>query len=110
MPIRALLFDLDDTLLETHEAHEAAVRLSCRRAAELHPGWTPERVREAFVTTYRMLEAQLEAGAVGFASQALFRTRTWEETLRACGLSPELDAQFWAYVQHAANFMVNQAG
>ncbi len=27
--------------------------------------------------------------------------------LDAAHLEPELDAQFWAYVQHAANFMIN---
>jgi len=27
--------------------------------------------------------------------------------LDAAQLEPELDAQFWAYVQHAANFMIN---
>ena len=29
--------------------------------------------------------------------------------LDAVDLTPEQDAQFWAYAQHAANFMVNQA-
>ena len=32
----------------------------------------------------------------------------FREGLDKANLSPELDAQFWAYVQHAANFMVNQ--
>jgi len=59
-----VLFDLDDTLLETHEAHRAAVILCCRRAAERHPGWTPAALQEAFVRTYRTLEAQLEAGSL----------------------------------------------
>lgn len=90
MPIRALFFDLDDTLLETHEAHEAAVSLCCRRAAEHHPDWTPEALREAFVRSYRALEAQLEAGNLQMTSQMLFRTRSWEETLKACGLTVDL--------------------
>src|SRR5699024_511109 len=30
--------------------------------------------------------------------------------LDAVGLDPEHDEQFWAYVQHAANFLVNQPG
>lgn len=30
--------------------------------------------------------------------------------LDAARLEPELDAQFWAYVQHAANFMINSPG
>ena len=31
----------------------------------------------------------------------------FREGLDAARLEPELDAQFWAYVQHAANFMIN---
>ena len=30
--------------------------------------------------------------------------------LDAARLEPEQDAQFWAYVQHAANFMINSQG
>lgn len=90
MPLRALFFDLDDTLLETHDAHWAAVDLCCRRAAEHHPGWTAEALRDAFVQSYRALEAQLEAGNLQMTSQRLFRTRSWEETLKSCGLSLEL--------------------
>jgi putative hydrolase of the HAD superfamily len=90
MPIRALLFDLDDTLLETHTAHQECVRICCDMVAERHPDWTPERLREAFTRSYRALEAQLEAGTLSLSSQRLFRTRSWEETLRACNLPLEL--------------------
>jgi hemoglobin len=31
----------------------------------------------------------------------------FREGLDKANLSPELDAQFWAYVQHAAQFMIN---
>jgi putative hydrolase of the HAD superfamily len=88
--VRAIFFDLDDTLLETHTAHREAVRLSCRRAAEVHTGWTGEQLVEAFTQAYRLLERQMEAGELHFSSQILFRTRTWEETLRSCGLPTDL--------------------
>jgi putative hydrolase of the HAD superfamily len=90
MPIRALLFDLDDTLLETHHAHMTAIRLSCERAAAHHPEWTPESLQELFVSTYRVLEEQIESGELAFSTQLSFRQRTWEDTLRTCGLSPAL--------------------
>lgn len=90
MPIRALLFDLDDTLLETHHAHMTAIRLSCERAAAHHPEWIPERLQELFVSTYRVLEAQIESGELDFPNQLSFRQRTWEDTLRTCGLSAAL--------------------
>lgn len=90
MPIHALLFDLDDTLLETHEAHQAAIRLSCELAAAHHPGWTPEALHTAFDRTYRTLEAGLESGELQYTAQFPFRLRTWQDTLSACGLSAEL--------------------
>jgi putative hydrolase of the HAD superfamily len=90
MPIRAIFFDLDDTLLETHDAHALAMRLACERAAEMHPAWTAEQFVEAFTQTYRALEAQMEAGHVRFDSQRPFRMRTWEETLRKCHLAVDV--------------------
>ncbi|MET1061886.1 MAG: globin, partial [Aeromicrobium sp.] len=47
-----------------------------------------------------------------FAVTPLARDRWllhFRQGLDEAALSPELDAQFWAYVQHAAQFMVNSA-
>jgi putative hydrolase of the HAD superfamily len=93
MPLTTLFFDLDDTLLETHDAHMAALEASCKRAVVSHPEWTVARMRAAFVRTYTALEAELEAGRLTFTAQVPFRIRTWEETLRACGLSPDLGVE-----------------
>lgn len=90
MPLTTLFFDLDDTLLETHYAHRAAMKASCERAAAAHPEWTAEQMQAAFVRTYSALEAEMEAGTLRFTAQTPFRIRTWEDTLRSCGLSPEL--------------------
>jgi putative hydrolase of the HAD superfamily len=90
MSVRAVFFDLDDTLLETHDSHREAVRLCCERAAERHPEWTPEALQRAFVNAYRALEEKLEAGELDLTSQLEFRKRTWEETLRGCGLTLDL--------------------
>jgi putative hydrolase of the HAD superfamily len=90
MAIRALFFDLDDTLLETHTAHQTAIRLCCERVASQHPEWTPEALREAFHVAHRDVEARMEAGELEFVSQIPFRIRTWDKTLRSCGLTPDL--------------------
>lgn len=66
------------------------MRLSCERAAAQHPDWTVERLRDAFVATYRELEDRMETGELSFPSQVPFRIRSWEDTLRRCGLSPAL--------------------
>lgn len=88
--MRALFFDLDDTLLETHEGHVAAMEAACRHAAVEHPGWTPEAIALALQRTYRTLEMRMEAGQLRFGSHALFRSAVWEETLAECGLSRAL--------------------
>ncbi len=90
MPLRTLLFDLDDTLLETHPAHEAAIQAACRRAAERYPEYTPAELRERFLRVYYALESQVEAGTLKFATIMLFRTRVWEDTLREFELPPAL--------------------
>ena len=89
-PIHAVFFDLDDTLLETHHAHAEALWASCEAAAARPAGWTVEQLADAFTRSYHRIEEQMETGTVHFDSHLLLRTRTWEETLRACGLAPEL--------------------
>lgn len=89
MPIRALLFDLDDTLLETHESHAAAVLAGARYAATRQPGRSVEELAAAFHSVQRRLEATLEEGAT-YHTHELFRTATWRDALAEVGLSPEL--------------------
>lgn len=90
MPLRTIFFDLDDTLLETYPAHQAAVRACCERVHALHADWPPERLCEVFLQTYRKLEAMVEAGTLKFANIGLFRTRVWSDTLSSIGLPPDL--------------------
>ncbi len=88
--LRALLFDLDDTLLQTHATHTAAVRRSCEVAAAHHPDWSLPRLQAAFHAAHTELERRLERGQVIFPTQFLFRAHVWEHTLRACGLPADL--------------------
>ncbi|MFN3648539.1 MAG: HAD family hydrolase [Armatimonadota bacterium] len=90
MPIRALLFDLDDTLLETHHGHMTAMRVCCEQAAAAHPHWTPEQFRRSFTRAYHALESELEAGRFAYESQLHYRSVTWAQTLKECGLTIEL--------------------
>lgn len=91
--LKAVFFDLDDTLLETHEAHQAALSASCALAAERHPEWTADALARVFSETFHRLEVELEAGRLNLTSQLLYRTLTWEETLRSCGLPLDLGAE-----------------
>jgi putative hydrolase of the HAD superfamily len=89
MPVRAVFFDLDDTLLETYYSHEAALKRACEHAAVLFPNWTAAALRDAFQQGYRRLERDLELGCLPRTSQSMFRTVVWEQVLEDCRLDPE---------------------
>ncbi len=86
MPIRTLFFDLDDTLLETHEAHVAAMDLVSRTISAMAPAWPPEVVARRATGIYLELEAEMERGEVHYETQMPFRIKTWAQTLLAFGL------------------------
>jgi putative hydrolase of the HAD superfamily len=90
LPIRALLFDLDDTLLQTHGPHAAAIQACCALAAGRYPEWDSASLHGAFYRALALIEAQLETGQLQVSSQLLFRTMVWEEALATCGLSATL--------------------
>lgn len=89
MPPRALLLDLDDTLLETTPAHEAAVSAAARRAAQ-GAGVSPQELEQTFHAVYRELEQALERPLERRPGVLLFRTRAWRQTLERHSLQPAL--------------------
>ena len=90
MPLRAILLDLDDTLLETTPAHQAAIRAAVDHAAERLPHRQPAELEATFRAVYVAVEARVEGGELRFDTSQHFRTRVWEETLREHDLAPDL--------------------
>ncbi|MBM3458683.1 MAG: HAD family hydrolase [Armatimonadetes bacterium] len=84
--LRAVFFDLDDTLLETHTGHAAAIRRAAETGAARHPNCPVARLEAAFHTAHSDLEPRLERRELQFDSQLAFRVRVWEVALEACTL------------------------
>ncbi len=87
--IRAILFDLDDTLLDTHGASAAALNATCVLAAEHCPGLAEAAIRDAFREVIHATDRALELGRISFASAPELHRYRWRETLARCGGSPE---------------------
>jgi len=85
MKLRALFFDLDDTLLETHTHSSDALDVVCRETAALHLGVSPAAVREVFLPTFADLEAEMERLEIVFADGDAMRAELWRRTL--CNLA-----------------------
>jgi putative hydrolase of the HAD superfamily len=92
-PIRALLLDLDDTLIDDRRAMAAAV-LQLRE----HMGLAPSQDNDAIATRWdaigRSLWAQCAAGEISFAEQRRVRLR---ETFGIALANQEADALFEEY-------------
>lgn len=115
--IRALLLDLDDTLLDDRSATQAA----CRAFFQQNPdAWAGETEPEAFARRRRLSLshwARFEAGAINFAEQRRARVR---EFLAADLDDEQADAAFepyrlayeasWRLVQGCAEFLSGTAG
>lgn len=77
----SLLFDLDDTLLVTYEAHHAAMDACVARLQATHPGVDGDDLKHRATRIHIDVEEEMEFGRVTFANQREFRTRVWTDLL-----------------------------
>jgi putative hydrolase of the HAD superfamily len=88
-PVRALFFDLDDTLLDGSRRQEAIVR-TCEMIAANQPGLDAARVLEANAQIWpgylQEVDEKWTLGALDTASVSL---EAWRLTLDACGCGDE---------------------
>ena len=95
-PVRALFFDLDDTLLDGSRFQESIVR-TCEMTAASQPGLDAARLQEAngqiWQRYWREVEEKWTLGSLDGASVSL---EAWRRTLRACGCNDEAVATFAA--------------
>src|SRR5437870_2003796 len=91
LAVRLILFDLDDTLFDTHSGAEEALAASTRLARERHPELGEAEVRQAFGRVLLETEDQLAHGTLEVSPAAelkiadLYRHR-WERVLAACAV------------------------
>jgi putative hydrolase of the HAD superfamily len=89
--IRALFFDLDDTLIRYDASYETALTASHALLAERHPHLGRNDLRKAIYAAY---EKQFGYGTPGFADLGILSVRELREiltssALRALGVEPE---------------------
>lgn len=101
-PVRALFFDLDETLLDNGGVQESIVR-TCREIATRHPGLEAARLVEANGRAWQDYWPTVEDDwTLGTLDGASMRLEVWRLTLRACGCDDESIAQLalQTHIQH----------
>jgi putative hydrolase of the HAD superfamily len=86
--IRAVLFDLDDTLLDTRNSMEAALAATCDLALDSSSGLTQEGIREAYYAVSEELRWQQEAGCLSFTTERAMDLHRWREIAMRCEVAP----------------------
>ena len=88
-PPEALLFDLDDTLIDERE-HQRAVMLTCSTLASHQDGLDADRLFEANQKVWRAYWPEVEGKWTrGLLDGASLSLEAWRRTLRACGCIDE---------------------
>jgi putative hydrolase of the HAD superfamily len=88
-PPQALLFDLDDTLIDERE-HQRAVMRTCSTLASLQDGLDADRLFEANQEVWRAYWPEAEGKwTLGLLDGAALSHEVWRRTLRACGCTDE---------------------
>lgn len=98
LPVRALLLDLDDTLIDDRRAMAAAV-LQLRAHMGLAPSEENDGVATRWDAIGRSLWARCAAGEISFAEQRRVRLR---ETFGIALSDPQADALFHEYLRFYA--------
>jgi HAD superfamily hydrolase (TIGR01549 family) len=86
MEVRVVLFDLDDTLIDTRSSLQAARAATCRLAFECYPGLTEEHIRQAYDIVAREFSRQRKTGLLPFATTRNTHLHRWTEILARCGV------------------------
>lgn len=99
-PLRALLLDLDGTLLADDWYADALVQ-TCREVAAAHPGLGEARLLDANGNAWDDYWPRIEERwMLGKLDGASVRIEVWRRTLRACGLEDETLALHAAETHH----------
>jgi len=89
--VRAVFFDLDETLLDDDRSMRQAVARTCATLGQLHPDVTPERLESVYLRVSE--ETWTGPGGVALVTRSLapsgaeIRVRVWREALARCGIS-----------------------
>jgi HAD superfamily hydrolase (TIGR02253 family) len=85
---KAIFFDLDDTLLDTHLTYREALAETCSVAARRRAGLHAERLAEVYHEVSAAMWRSFDLGQMK-DSAAEVRVRVWTEALRQLGIEDE---------------------
>jgi HAD superfamily hydrolase (TIGR01549 family) len=92
-PVRALSFDLDETLLDGSNLQESIVR-ACEMLAESQPGMEAAHLVEANGAIWQTYWPEVEEKwTLGLLDSESLSLEAWRRTLRACGCNDETVAR-----------------
>jgi HAD superfamily hydrolase (TIGR01549 family) len=92
-PVRALSFDLDETLLDGNSLQESIVR-ACEMLAESQRGMEAARLVEANGAIWQTYWPEVEEKwTLGLLDSESLSLEAWRRTLRACGCNDETVAR-----------------
>jgi putative hydrolase of the HAD superfamily len=92
-PVRALFFDLDDTLLDNSRFPESIVR-TCEKVAASYPGLDAASLAEANRQVWQRYWPEVEPSwTLGKLTGASVNLEAWRRSLRACGCTDDAVAR-----------------
>ena len=84
-PTKAVLFDLDDTLVDTDGSYQTSIVRLCKELAAEHAGLTADDVRSTYIDISNTFWSSAPASA--FVSRRSIRLDRWHQALLRCGLN-----------------------
>jgi putative hydrolase of the HAD superfamily len=98
--VRAILFDLNGTLLD-ETGHPEAIRSACAVIAEGRPGLDAAQLHSANAEVWRSYWPEVEdRWTLGLLDSKEVGKEAWRRTLRACGFNDESLVQFARTTHH----------
>ena len=102
-PVRALFFDLDETLLDDNSSYEASIARVCNDLASGFPSFNLGQLKEAYRIHSDMYWGEVGGAVVsGAIDGQTVRRESWRRALRSCGCDDDAlaDAALMAYSRH----------
>ncbi len=86
--LKAIFFDLDDTLLDTHATYQEAIAATCAAAARRRAGLDPRRLGEVYLAVAAEMWRSFDLGQMRESAEEI-RLMVWREALRQAGFEGE---------------------
>ncbi|MCX4763632.1 HAD family hydrolase [Streptomyces sp. NBC_01275] len=100
--IEAVLFDVDDTLVDTRGVWERALDTLCRNIVASVPGSDAEALADAYRVTSDALWGDYARALAPLGSVPAIRRHVWQRTLRARGVEVSSDRLGWIVAEFDA--------